>query len=273
MRVLIFGDIVGRYGRAVLARELPGLRDRYRPDFIVGNSENLTHGRGATAKHLDMLRALGFDGFTGGNHTFDRLEEVRADMEREDSVQIRALNYVESRFYRVPGRGHIALEKAGKRLLVVNLMSSLFLRDALDNPFLRVDSLLESLSGDDYDGIIVDFHRETTAEMACMGAMLDGRVSVVYGTHTHIQTNDEQVLAGGTGMITDVGMTGPLDTSIGEPFATHLPRFLSGVSFFGERDTEIAGRGVLCAVITDIEGGRCTGIEKIRIVVGAAEIK
>lgn len=211
------------------------------------------------------MRSLGFDVLTGGNHVFSNLKDARDEFESPDSIQIRPLNYFENPYYTIPGRGYRIVERAGNRVLVVNLMSSVFMRDNLDNPFLAVDRLLNSMQDQRIDAILVDFHRETTSETCNMAYFLDGRVSVVYGTHTHVQTNDEQIFPKGTGMITDVGMTGALDSSIGQDFASRLPQFLSGTNLFGGKAEQVVGHGLLSGIFVEIEDGKCIRIEKIRI--------
>ena len=149
----------------------------------------------------------------------------------------------------------------------MSLLSSIFTGELVDNPFLAVDTLLTDMdaAGEKFDAIVVDFHREATAEMACMGYFLDGRASLVYGTHTHVQTADERILSGGTGYQTDIGMTGTLDSSVGHNFSAHMPHYLSGVRAFCERAEPETGMGVLTALCADIEGGRCVRIERIRL--------
>ena len=164
----------------------------------------------------------------------------------------------------MPGKGWKTVEKDGKRLLVVNLMSSAFMNDSLDNPFQSVERILSSFS-EKFDAIVVDFHRETTAELANMVYFLDGRVAVVCGTHTHVQTNDERIFPKGTGMITDLGMTGPLWSSIGHTFESRLPQLLTGTKIFSPKAEQVIGEGVLTGIFVEIEAGKCVYIEKIRI--------
>jgi metallophosphoesterase (TIGR00282 family) len=266
MKILIFGDIFGRMGRELTARHLPALKEAYAPDFIVGNSENLTSGKGPVPEHVTEFAALGFDCLTGGNHVFSHLKELAGELQKPDTIQIRPANYYDVPGYQIPGKGWRVCEKAGKRLLVVNLLSGVFLKDQVYNPFLKIDEILVSLQGERFDGIIVDFHRETTAESYCMAEHLSGRASFVYGTHTHVQTNDEHILESGTGMITDVGMTGPLHSAIGQAFEGRLPTFITGVGLFSKKPEPLTeGPGVVNAVFVEIEDGKCRKVEKIRI--------
>lgn len=191
-------------GRELVARHLLELKEKYAPDFIVGNSENLTSGKGPVPAHVNEFEAMGFDCLTGGNHVFSHIRELKSELERPDTIQIRPANYYEAPGYPIPGKGWRICERSGKRLLVINLLSGIFLKDQVYNPFLKIDEILASFEKERFDGIIVDFHRETTAETYCMAEYLSGRTAFVYGTHTHVQTNDEHILDSGTGMITDV---------------------------------------------------------------------
>ena len=212
------------------------------------------------------FEAMGFDCLTGGNHSLSRLEDTAVELNREGTIQIRPANYYENATYRVPGKGYRIIEKAGKRVLVMNLVSNIHIRDEVYNPFFRADEILASLAGEKFDAVLVDFHRETTAESYCMTEYLSGRVTFVYGTHTHIQTNDEHILESGTGMICDVGMTGPLHSSVGHTFSSRLPQFVTGLTIFGDRPSPVkSGPGSLHAVLVTIEDGKCSAVEKIRI--------
>jgi metallophosphoesterase (TIGR00282 family) len=266
MKILIFGDIFGRMGRELVATHLPALREKYAPDFIVGNSENVTSGVGPVPEHVAELQTLGFDCLTGGNHTFSHIKDLGPELEKPDTIQIRPANYFEAPKYPIPGKGWKICEKDGKRLLVVNLISGVFLKDQVYNPFLKADEIFEGLLKERFDAAIVDFHRETTAETACMAEYLSGRATFVYGTHTHVQTNDEHVLESGTGMITDVGMTGPLHSAIGQAFDGRIPAFVTGVTMFSKKPEPLTeGPGVVSAVFVEVEGGKCRTVEKIRI--------
>lgn len=186
------------------------------------------------------MKDLGFDVLTGGNHTFSNLKDSGNVFSDPESIQIRPANYFEHRDYPIPGKGWRVVERGGKKLLVVNLMSSVFMHDSLDNPFLSMDRILSGFT-EKYDAIVVDFHRETTAELVNMAYFLDGKVSMVYGTHTHVQTNDDRIFPKGTGMITDLGMTGPLWSSIGHTFESRLSPLLSGIRIFGPKTEQVVG--------------------------------
>lgn len=199
------------------------------------------------------MRELGIDIFTGGNHSFANMDEIRDYMDTIDSPQLRPANFYESRYYKLPGRGVGKFTKNGKTILVINLTSGNFMKDDVYNPFLKVDEILQEHPLEKYDGIIVDFHRETTAESYCMAEWLSGRVSLQYGTHTHVQTNDERILPSGTGVITDIGMAGSINSSIGHNFSAWLPVFVSGTKHFSAKQETDMGQGVIGGLIVEIE--------------------
>ncbi len=265
VKILVFGDVYGRVGRRMLAAHLPVLREKYAPDFVVANAENLTSGKGPSVRHADELLALGVDAMTGGNHSFSRLQEIAPYMDAPGSRLIRPANFFRAPGFRVPGAGWLSLEKGGKRLFVLNLMSGLLMKDQMDNPFLAADRILaERAAG--HDAVLVDFHRETTSEIYCMAEFLDGRASLVCGTHTHVQTNDEHILAKGTGMIADLGMTGPAHSAIGQEFPARVAQMLTGTRLGGGKAVAVTeGPGAVHGIYAEIEGGKCVAIEKIRI--------
>ena len=199
--ILFIGDIVGSLGRRTLLGLLPGLRERHAPDFVVVNGENIAGGLGITPKLADELLAHGVDAITLGNHTYRR-QEIYSYLDSGKPI-VRPANYLASQ----PGRGFCVVEKGGVRLGVVNLSGNLHLR-AARVAFLEIDAVLAELEGK-VDHILVDMHAELTSEKIAMGWYLDGRVTAVVGTHTHVPTADLRVLPGGTAYITDVGMTGP----------------------------------------------------------------
>ncbi|MDD2516262.1 MAG: TIGR00282 family metallophosphoesterase [Candidatus Gracilibacteria bacterium] len=262
IKFLIFGDIFGRNGRRLLNKFLPGLKEKYDPDFIVGNSENLSSGKGPTLKHIKELEEIGFDCLTGGDHIFTNIKDIHNYLNNKNGIQIRPLNYFESKHFTAPGKGYKILEKNGKKILIVNLISG-NLKDLVDNPFLRVEKLLEELK-EKFDAIIIDFHKEFTSEGYMLSLFLDGKVGLVYGTHTHIQTNDEHVLPSGTGMISDVGMIGAYNSSIGQSYDSRIIGFLSGLQLFAKPEQDM-GPGVLFGIYVEITKNKCVKIEKIRI--------
>ncbi len=223
MRILFFGDIVAKIGRRAVAEVLPKWLAEYKPDAILGNVENLAHGNGFTRSTLEELERLGFTGFTSGDHAFSKPEEV--DMFEDKNMPVcRPANYPIG----VPGKGFFRLKVGSKDLIVINLLGRVFMKDQYDDPFKAVDNILEKLKNDgDVGGILVDFHAEATSEKTAMGWHLDGRVSAVVGTHTHVATADAQILPKGTAYITDVGMTGSRDGVIGVEKDLVLKKFLT----------------------------------------------
>jgi metallophosphoesterase (TIGR00282 family) len=207
MRLLFVGDVVGGIGRRSLRALLPELRERHQPDFVVVNGENAAGGVGITPRVAEELFGLGADALTLGNHAY-RHREVYRYLDEEPRI-VRPANYLRSQ----PGRGSCVVEHDGVRLGVVNLSGNLFMQ-AGRPAFVEIDSVLSGLEGK-VDHLVVDMHAEATSEKVGMGWHLDGRVTAVVGTHTHVPTADARVLPGGTAYITDVGMTGPRGGVIG----------------------------------------------------------
>jgi metallophosphoesterase (TIGR00282 family) len=204
--ILFFGDIIGKPGRRALRRYLSDLE--FKPDLIVANVENISHGFGVAEANLEELKEVGVQVFTGGNHTFDR-KEIFGFIDRQPHL-LRPANYPEG----TPGVGHCLFElPSGFKVGFLNLMGRIFM-EPLSSPYLVADSLLGKLA-EETKVIFVDFHAEATAEKVCMGWYIDGRASVMVGTHTHVQTADERILPQGTAYITDVGCCGPSDGVIG----------------------------------------------------------
>jgi hypothetical protein len=219
--ILFIGDVVGGLGRRTLLALLPGLREELAPTFVVVNGENAAGGLGITPKIADELFAAGVDVITLGNHTYHR-REIGPYLDRTERI-LRPANFLAVQ----PGHGVCVVERDGVRLGVVNLQGNVFLRSGRV-AFAEIDTILGGLEGK-ADHVLVDFHAEATSEKVGMGWYLDGRVTAVVGTHTHVPTNDARVLPGGTAYITDVGMTGPRGGVIGvvkeqaiESMRTHM---------------------------------------------------
>jgi 2',3'-cyclic-nucleotide 2'-phosphodiesterase len=219
--ILFVGDLVGGLGRRTLLALLPALRERHEPTFVVVNAENVAGGLGITPKIADELLAAGVDVITLGNHAYHR-KEIYPYLDAQERI-VRPANYLRSQ----PGRGYTVVERDGIRLGVVSLSGNLYLR-AGRPAFVEIESVLERLDGS-VDHLLVDMHAEATSEKVGMGWFLDGRVTAVVGTHTHVPTADARVLPGGTAYITDVGMTGPRGGVIGvrkeqaiESLRTHM---------------------------------------------------
>lgn len=220
LRVLFVGDVIGRPGRHAVAHLLPRLRRELALDLVIVNGENSAGGFGITAATVRELRDAGADVVTTGNHVWDH-KQFLEEIGREDRV-VRPANYPPG----APGRGALEIQVRGRTVLVVNLQGRTFMA-ALDDPFRTVDAILAEHPAAHH--VIVDMHAEATAEKVAMGWHLDGRASLVVGTHTHVPTADQRLLPGGTAYVTDVGMVGPRDSVIGVVPRASLARFLSGM--------------------------------------------
>jgi 2',3'-cyclic-nucleotide 2'-phosphodiesterase len=224
MRILFIGDIVGRSGRAAVAAHLPGLIRDWKLDFVALNGENAAGGFGITEAIYQEFVDLGCDVVTGGNHSWDQ-KEALVFIERAPKL-LRPINFPAG----TPGRGSALIEaRNGARVLIVNVMGRAFM-DPLDDPFAAVERELSACAlKRDADAIIVDIHCEASSEKQAMGYFCDSRASLVVGTHTHVPTADHQILPGGTGYMTDAGMTGDYDSVIGMQKEEPLRRFTTGI--------------------------------------------
>lgn len=260
MRLMFLGDIVGRSGREAVLRHLPRLRQDLAPDFVAANAENAAGGFGLTEKIAREFLGAGIDCLTTGNHVWDQKELIGA-IDRLPTV-LRPLNYPDG----TPGRGATVVPtNRGRKVLVINVMARLFM-DALDDPFAAVERVLrQHRLGGGVDAILVDFHGEATSEKMAMGHCLDGRVSAVVGTHTHVPTADAQILAGGTGYQSDLGMCGDYDSVIGMRKELSVARFVRRLPT--ERITPAENEGTLCGVFveTDDRTGLARRIAPVRL--------
>ncbi|MHB1101490.1 MAG: TIGR00282 family metallophosphoesterase [Devosia sp.] len=260
MRLLFLGDVVGRSGRDAVSERLPGLIQKYGFDFVVINGENASHGRGLTEGHFNDLRAAGADAVTLGDHAFDQRDTL-SYIVREPSL-LRPLNMASG----APGRGANLIEgRNGHRVLVVNALGRVFM-DPIDDPFRAVEAAVAACPlGEQADAVVIDFHTEATSEIQAMGFFLDGRASLVVGTHTHIPTADHRVLKGGTALMADAGMCGDFDSIIGVDAEEPLNRFLTGIP--QNRFTPAEGEATLCGVAIETEpgSGLVTKLSPVRI--------
>jgi len=246
--ILAIGDIVGRPGRRAVSQLLPGFRQQYGLDLVIANGENAAGGLGLTPTTAKELFNAGVDVLTSGNHIWAQ-KEIIPSLDGEMPI-LRPLNYPPG----VPGKGHIAIG----RVAVVNLIGRTFMGD-FDCPFRAMDQLLTEL---EQPIIIVDFHAEATSEKVAMGRYLDGRVSAVLGTHTHVGTIDAQVLPHGTAYVTDIGMTGPMDSVIGVDAEAAIQRFLTRMP---HRLSVGKGKTALNAIMVGVadDTGRAMSIDRI----------
>lgn len=261
MVILCFGDIFGRLGRRAIAAALPRLRERYQPDFIFGNAENLAGGKGTNWKTTNEMLSLGFDGLTSGNHIWDN-KEVYQIFESEDRL-LRPLNLPSTDAYPCPGRGgRLFRNSKGESLFLINAMGRVFM-DTIDCPFATVDEMVKTVN--DHVPIIVDFHADATSEKNAMGWFLDGRVTAVVGTHSHVQTADERLLPKKTAFISDIGLSGSFDSVIGMDPRPVLQRYLTRRPTPFKLATE--NPGICCVVITTAERRQAMSIERVRMTV------
>lgn len=252
MNVLMIGDVVGQAGCQYLREKLPLLKSRYAADIVVANGENSAEGNGMTPKSLQHLLDSGVDVITSGNHALRR-KEVYEVLERQQGV-IRPANYHSS----APGSGIYLYDDPRKRLCVINLQGLVYIQN-LQSPFDCVDALLETIEA---PCILVDFHAEATAEKIALGYHLDGRVSAVIGTHTHVPTSDAHILPGGTGYLTDVGMCGGYQSVLGVKAEIAIHKMRTGLPCRFENDPEDIR---ISAVALELEErtGKCLSIESI----------
>ena len=239
MKILAVGDLVGENGVKYLDFVLPRIQEDNDIDFTIANVENSAGGSGISTKIYNNLNKLNIDAYTLGNHTWGK-KDIFSFI--DDPKVIRPANYSDG----VPGHGYTIFEKNGKKIAVVNLIGRTDMNVQSENPFLYMDELLKEIKA---DYIIIDFHAEATAEKLALAYYLDGRVNVVFGTHTHVQSADERILDKGTGYITDIGMTGPYDSVIGMDKEAALKRFLTSIP---ERYKLADGNCMINAVVFEI---------------------
>jgi len=260
MKLLFLGDVVGRAGRDAVTDRLPRLIADHGFDFVVVNGENASHGRGLAEGHFNDLRAAGADVVTLGDHAWDQRDTV-SYIAREPTL-LRPLNFAPE----APGRGANLVEgRNGHRVLVINAQGRVFMHP-VDDPFRAVEAAIAACPlGEQADAVIVDFHTEATSEIQAMGFFLDGRASLVVGTHTHIPTADARILKGGTALMADAGMCGDFDSVIGVDVDEPLNRFLTGIP--NGRFVPAEGEATLCgiAIETDARTGLTTRLSPLRL--------
>ena len=256
MKVLIIGDVVARPGRTAVLERIQDLREQNAVDLCVMNAENVSNGFSITPQHAEQLFAAGIDVMTSGNHIFDK-REVIPYIERQPRL-LRPANYPPG----TPGRGLWVGEVRGARVAVLNLIGRVFMGPA-DDPFRVADEALAAVP-EDVKVRVVDMHAEATSEKVAVARYLDGRVSAVTGTHTHVQTADERVLAGGTAYLSDVGMTGSYSGVIGMDAKDVIARFTSVTTRRAEHST---GEVRICAALIDVdeETGRAREISRLSL--------
>lgn len=256
MKILIIGDVVAKPGRVAVLERIQDLREQHEIDLAIMNAENLAGGFSVTPSLCEQLFASGIDVMTSGNHIFDKKEAI--EYIRKQPKLIRPANYPPN----TPGSGCWSGEIRGVKVAVVNLMGRVFMPPS-DDPFRIVDSVLETLPAETRVRI-VDMHAEATSEKVAMGWYLDGRVSAVLGTHTHVQTADERILPKGTAYLTDVGMTGSYSGVIGMNKADVIARFTSAIARRAEHSN---GEVRICAAVVDVDesNGKAREIQRLNL--------
>ncbi len=257
MKILCIGDIVSRIGRDMLFQYVDDIKYREGIDFVIANGENAAHGNGLTRSTYDEIMRSGVDIITMGNHTWGSLNEIQSIIKHGGNV-IRPLNYCGE----APGKGSVVMTAGnGVKIAVINLIGQTFLNYSNNSPFEAVERELKRLR-EITNVIFVDFHAEATSEKQAMGFFLDGRVSAVFGTHTHVQTADEMILPNGTGYITDLGMTGPQISVLGMDKDIILQKFLNPLP---QKFRPAGGKGQFCGCIFDVDTGTglCTGVNRL----------
>ncbi len=259
MKILFLGDVMGRAGRKAIAARLPELKRAWALDFIVVNGENATGGMGLTGAHAQGFFEAGADVVTLGDHAFDQRDMLKA-IEAEPRI-IRPLNFSKV----APGVGARLFTAAnGQKVFVAQALGQVFMKRPFSDPFSALDAALKAAPlGQGADAVIVDFHAEVTSEKMAMGHWLDGRASLVVGTHTHVPTADARILDKGTACLTDAGMCGDYNSVIGMEPLEPMRRFLTGMS--KGRFTPAAGEATLSGVYIETDKGKATRIEPVRI--------
>jgi len=267
MRILFFGDIMGRSGRDGLAKHLPALKQSLKPDVTIANGENAAGGFGITPKLAQDFYALGIDVITTGNHVWKQKELVTA-IDRDPKL-LRPYNYPEG----TPGKGaYLHALPDGRKVLVANVMARVFMEPVLDDPFAATEKLLSQYRlGAGVAAIFIDFHGETTSEKTAYANQFDGRVSAVIGTHTHVPTADDRILPKGTAYMSDAGMCGDYDSVIGMKKDVSILKFTRKIP--GEHLSPAEGEASVCGayVVTDDATGLARSIEAIRLGGGLKE--
>jgi len=242
MKVLAVGDLIGNNGIKELKRQLPKIKNEEQIDFIIVNGENAAEGMGLTQQNFNDILSLGVDVITMGNHTWGKKDIFKFI---DNPKLIRPANYPKG----VVGKGYNIYSCKNKKIAVINLIGRVDINVLSENPFIIAKELVEKLQKE-VDMIFIDFHAEATAEKIAMGHFLDGKVTAIFGTHTHVQTADEKILPKGTGYITDIGMTGPKNSVIGMDIEASIKRFETTLP---ERYKIATGESILNAVIFEVD--------------------
>jgi metallophosphoesterase (TIGR00282 family) len=254
MNILFIGDIFGRPGRETVKKLLPEYRQKLGLHLVIANGENMHHGKGISEDNIEEMRKAGVDFFTSGNHVWKE-KSIIPFMDNKTLPLIRPANYPEG----APGRGYQIVQGAlMQKVLVINLMGRLFMPQDLDCPFRTADRILKENAHEKFAAIIVDFHAEATSEKMALAHYLDGRVTAVIGTHTHVPTADARILAGGTAYLTDAGFVGPIDSVIGVEKELIIENFLTQIPVKHE---VASGPTVFSGLFVEVDDKRAKAVE------------
>jgi metallophosphoesterase (TIGR00282 family) len=256
-KILFIGDIIGEVGRDTVKKILPGIKSRYKVDFVIANGEHLSDRVGVDPEILFEMKEAGIDFFTSGNHVF-RKKEFAGEINKKNMPIVRPANFIS----KYPGHGFRTVTTLFGKVLIINLLGKEGIHEKTINPFKKIDAILKSQKG--YDFAILDFHAEMSSEKVAMGYHLDSRIAAVFGTHTHVATADQRIMPGGTAFVSDVGMCGPLNSVLGVKSDIIVERFLKGSA----GKFELAGgEGVFNSVLITIKNKKAVDIKRIDKVV------
>jgi len=264
LKILFIGDISGKLGRKAIKELLPKLKKELKPDLVIANAENVAHGVGITEQTLNEVKDAGIDYFTAGDHAFDQLKQAQ-DVYSKFPI-IRPANFPPD----APGEGYAIIEKNGHKILLINLVGRVFMSMDYNCPFRKLDEILANLPDNNLSAIIIDIHAEATSEKISLKHYIDGKVSAVLGTHTHVPTADAEITKKGMAYITDVGMAGFADGCIGVDKENIIKTFLTQIK--QEHKIPEVGRGMLNAVLVSIDPKTKKAID-IKQIIKFIEIK
>lgn len=263
MKLLIFGDVFGRPGREAISYIIPRLKKEFSPDLVMANGENLSHGRGISETAIREMLDAGVDVITGGNHSTEG-KNAKELLANEKLPLLRPINFVASS----PGRGYLRKETQNGEILIINAVAQSHMRFHYESPYRAIEQILkENAAKEKTKVIVIDWHADTTSEKAALAWWLDGKVSLVYGTHTHIPTADEKILPKETGLISDVGMTGAYNSIIGEDIGPRLKILIDQEPV--KPDVAAAPPYEINAVLAEIDPqtGRCASLKRFREII------
>ena len=246
MNILFIGDICGKIGRRVVAKILPKLKKELKPDLVIANTENLAHGKGVTKKTLEEIFSAGVDWATGGDHSFSVQKQIE-EIYNSDLPILRPANYSDG----IPGRGCSVINVNNKKILLISLIGRVFMCMDYSCPFRKLDEILDSYASENLSAIIVDIHAEATSEKIALSHFADGKISAVLGTHSHVMTADHAITSQGTARITDVGMAGFADGSLGLEKEGVIKTFLTQIKY--PHVIPEKGRAIFNAVFISID--------------------